>query len=31
MKMPSFHARSIRTHLFWTYAALVTVLVVALM
>jgi hypothetical protein len=31
MKMLSFHARSIRAHLFWTYAALVTVLVVALM
>ena len=31
MKIPSFHARSIRAHLFWTYAALVTVLVVALM
>ena len=29
--MLTFHARSIRSHLFWTYAALVTVLVVALM
>lgn len=31
MKTLTFHARSIRAHLFWTYAALVTVLVVALM
>lgn len=31
MKTLPFRARSIRAHLFWTYAALVTVLVVALM
>jgi hypothetical protein len=31
VKTLTFHARSIRTHLFWTYAALGTVLVVALM
>jgi hypothetical protein len=31
LKSLTFHARSIRSHLFWTYAALGTVLVVALM
>lgn len=31
LKLLTFHARSIRSHLFWTYAALGTVLVVALM